>query len=92
MMQVPDPHNNENTYPVCMLILSLKALENPVIDVMITQEDTTHMSQTKTWLQMCKATKNISKAKNAGFAPEPDDTDDMDQGELMEMSQNLHGT
>ena len=34
-MQVPDPHNNENTYPVCMLILSLKALENPVIHVMI---------------------------------------------------------
>ena len=36
--------------------------------------------------------KNISKAENAGFAPEPDDMDDMDQGELMEMSQKLFMT
>ena len=41
---------------------------------------------------MCKATKNITKAKNASFGPEPDDTHDMDQGELMEMSQIIHGT
>ena len=74
---------------MCMLILSLKVLKKPIIDVMIAQEDTTSTSQAKTWLQMCKAAENISKAKNAGFAPEPDDMDDMDQGESMKMSQKI---
>ena len=68
-----------------MLILLLKVLKKPIIDVVITQEDTSSMSKEKTWLQMHKATKNISKAKNVGFAPEPG-SDDMDQGESMETS------
>ena len=70
-MQVPDPHDDESTCPVCMLILSLEVLKKPIIDVTIAEQDTTHMSQAKTWLQMHKAAKNISKAKIVGNAPEP---------------------
>ena len=61
--QVPDPHDDENTYPMHMLILSLKALEKPIIDFTISQEDTTSTSQAKTWLQMHKDAKTSQKSK-----------------------------
>ena len=55
-MQVPDPDDDENTYPGHLLILSLKVLEKLIVTVAITEEDTACTSQActlhaKTWLQ-----------------------------------------
>ena len=84
-MQVPDPVNKENTYPVHLLILLLEVLKTLIVDVVIAEEDTTCTSQAETWLQMHKTAKHISKAK-AGFAADTVDPDDIDQGDPLDQS------
>ena len=54
MTKVPNPDNDENMYPVHMLILSLEALENPIVDVAIAEGNMSSACQAKTWLEMWK--------------------------------------
>ena len=49
MTKVPDPDNDKKMYPVHILILSLEALEKPIADVPIAEEDMSSVKPRHGW-------------------------------------------